>query len=168
MPYKRIDIAVNAFSKIGSKLIVVGRGSELEKLKAMAASNIEFVSDASDEQVTEFLSKTKALIFPGEEDFGIVPLEAQACGKPVIAFGKGGALETVKGLDECQSDNATGIFFHDQNVESLINAIKQFEARKGTISPESCRENAERFGRNRYKQEMGAVIEKVIDENSAK
>ena len=129
----------------------------------MAASNIEFVSGASDEQATEFLSKTKALIFPGEEDLGIVPLEAQACGKPVIAFGKGGALETVTGLNHTQSSesNVTGVFFYEQNPHALWKAVQLFEEKRDEFDAHKCRDNAIKFDRSIYKKLMKKHIENV-------
>lgn len=141
---------------------------QIQGSKALATSNIEFVSNASDEQVTEFLSKTKALIFPGEEDFGIVPLEAQACGKPVIAFGKGGALETVIGLNHNQSDepNATGIFFYEQNPQSLLKAVRFFEEHREWFKARKCRDNSIKFGRSVYKQSMRRYIQNATDKLS--
>lgn len=166
VPYKRIDIAVKAFSKIGKRLIVVGRGSELGKLKDMAGGNIEFVSDASDDEVTSFLMNAKGLVFPGVEDFGIVPLEAQACGKPVIAFGEGGALETVIGLDCDNYDQATGVFFYEQSEQALIDAVKKLENSYAKFSPQSCRKNAMSFNRERYKSEMKELIEMQFEKQS--
>ena len=104
VPYKRIDIAVEAFGATERKLLIAGNGPELPRLKKMASANVSFIENVADEEVVKYMSKCTALIFPGEEDFGIVPLEAQSCGKPVIAFGKGGALETVIGLNHIQSD----------------------------------------------------------------
>ena len=164
VPYKRIDIAVKAFNTISKKLLIVGSGPELNNLKKLANSNISFVEKASDEEIAAYLEKCKALIFPGEEDFGIVPLEAQACGKPVIAFGKGGALETVTSLEESPK-NATGIFFHEQSPESLQKAIAFFEKNEDKISPVKCRENAMKFDTPIYQESMKNYINSVLEKS---
>jgi glycosyltransferase involved in cell wall biosynthesis len=167
VPYKRIDIAVKAFAATGQKLVIVGNGPELPRLKSMASANIFFVDNADDNEVVEYLKKCRALIFPGEEDFGIVPLEAQACGKQVIAFGKGGALETVIGLDHAQptNANATGIFFYEQTPEALQKSILLFEKVRDRFDPRKCRDNVLRFDRSIYQQSMQNYIQSVIAEN---
>jgi glycosyltransferase involved in cell wall biosynthesis len=164
VPYKRIDIAVEAFGSGDRKLVVVGNGPELSRLKSMASANVVFVENANDNEVVEYMKKCRALLFPGEEDFGIVPLEAQACGKPVIAFGKGGALETVTAPDQARMENAnpTGIFFYEQNAEALRRAILQFEGMREKFAPNKCRNNALRFDRSIYKQSMQKYIQAVI------
>jgi glycosyltransferase involved in cell wall biosynthesis len=170
VPYKRIDIAVKAFAAIGRKLIIVGNGPELPRLKNMASANISFVDNADDNDVVEYLKKCRALIFPGEEDFGIVPLEAQACGKQIIAFGKGGALETIIGLDHTQAAkaNATGIFFHEQTPESLQESILLFEKVKDRFDSRKCRDNALRFDRPIYQRSMQNYIQFVLSEKPLK
>jgi rhamnosyltransferase len=165
VPYKRIDIAVKAFAATGQKLVIVGNGPELPRLKGMASANIFFVDNADDNEVVEYLKKCRALIFPGEEDFGIVPLEAQACGKQVIAFGKGGALETVIGLDQTQPANATGIFFYEQTPESLQESVLLFEKVRDRFDARKCRDNVLRFDRHIYQQSMQNYIQSVIAEN---
>lgn len=167
VPYKRIDIAVKAFAAIGQKLVIVGNGPELPRLKNMASANIFFVDNADDNEIVEYLKKCRALIFPGEEDFGIVPLEAQACGKQVIAFGKGGALETVIGLDHAQATNAnaTGIFFYEQTPEALRKSILLFEEIRDHFDARKCRDNVLRFDRPIYQQSMQNYIQAVIAEN---
>ncbi|MCS7204296.1 MAG: glycosyltransferase [Leptospiraceae bacterium] len=120
VPYKRVDIAVRAFRKLNQKLIIAGNGPELNKLKKLATPNIEFWVSPSKTEIAQLYQRAKALIFPGIEDFGIVPVEAQSYGCPVIAYRRGGALETVV-------ENETGIFFDEQNENSLIDAIKKFE-----------------------------------------
>jgi len=163
VPYKRIDIAIEAFRNTKKKLLIVGNGPDLPRLMGMASTNITFIENAGDEQVVEYMSKCAALIFPGEEDFGIVPLEAQACGKPVIAFGKGGALETVIGLNQSQSEqsDATGIFFYEQSREALEAAILLFEQGREQIDPQKCRDNAIKFDRSIYKQSMQKYIQNI-------
>ena len=168
VPYKRIDIAVKAFSATGQKLVIVGNGPELPRLKSMASANIFFVDNADDNEVVEYLKKCRAVIFPGEEDFGIVPLEAQACGKQVIAFGKGGALETIIGLDHAQAAkaNATGIFFYEQTPEALRKSILLFEEIRDQFDPRKCRDNVLRFDRPVYQQSMQNYIQSVIAETA--
>jgi glycosyltransferase involved in cell wall biosynthesis len=168
VPYKRIDIAVKAFTATGQKLVIVGNGPELPRLKSMASANIFFVDNADDNEVVEYLKKCRAVIFPGEEDFGIVPLEAQACGKQVIAFGKGGALETVIGVDRSQAakTNATGIFFYEQTPEALRKSILLFEKIRDQFDPRKCRDNVLRFDRPVYQQSMQHYIQSVIAETA--
>ena len=134
--YKRADLAIEAFNRLGKPLLVMGEGEMLPKLKTMANSNIRFLGKQPFAQVKHYLSHCKALIFPGVEDFGIVPVEAMASGRPVIAFAARGALETVK-------DNVTGLYFYEQTPESLIQAIKRFEQSCAQFDrtgyPQSCR-----------------------------
>jgi glycosyltransferase involved in cell wall biosynthesis len=150
VPYKRVDLAIHLFNSLGEKLLIVGKGTETEKLKSIAKPNIEFLGWCSDEQLAQLYAGCKALIFPGEEDFGIVPLEAMACGKPVIAYGKGGALETV-------IDGKTGVFFYEQTIDMLKQAIQKAEVTN--FNPHHIREHALRFSRPIYKQKMKDFIE---------
>ena len=156
-PYKKVDIAIEAFNSSGKPLIVIGKGTEEEKLKSISKENIKFYGWIDDSDLIKFYSGSKALIFPGEEDFGIVPVEAQAYGKPVIAYGAGGALETIIPLER---ENPTGVFFDEQNADSLNKAIENFEERRDSFSSESIKNNAHRFNRNRFKEEMKNYIEK--------
>ncbi|MFA3784114.1 glycosyltransferase [Melioribacteraceae bacterium 4301-Me] len=156
VPYKRIDIAIEAFNKIGEKLVVVGTGPEADKLKAIAKKNIEFLGWCNNEQLAKIYSGCKALIFPGLEDFGIVPLEAMATGKPVIAFAKGGALETIIG----EGENSTGIFFYEQTSDALINAVKIFD--KKYFDPQRIRQHALQFDRSLFKEKLKNYIEEKI------
>jgi len=133
--YKRFDLGIKAFAKLGLPLKIVGVGPELNKLRSLA-SGIEFLGQVSDSRLADLYSKAQALIFPQEEDFGIVPLEAMASGRPVIAFKSGGAAETV-------IENKTGIFFDEQTVDSLAYAVKNFDVKK--FKPEDCRKQAEKF-----------------------
>ncbi|MFY0651223.1 MAG: glycosyltransferase [Cyclobacteriaceae bacterium] len=145
VPYKRIDLAVDAFSKADRKLVIIGDGSELQKLKKRAPDNVKFLGRQPKSVLVDHYKKCKAFVFPGVEDFGITPLEAQACGKPVIAYAEGGALETV-------IDNKTGIFFENQTVESLVDALRKFD--ETNFDPIHCRRNAERFGTERFRAEI--------------
>jgi glycosyltransferase involved in cell wall biosynthesis len=153
VPYKRIDLAVRAYTRMGWNLKVVGVGSELAKLRQLAGPTIEFLGWQSDEQLLLLYRSCRALIFPGEEDFGIVPLEVQACGRPVIAYACGGALETV-------ANGVSGIFFQSQTEESLIEAVN-----RGAITlwdPCAIRANAERFSVNNFIAALNESIEKAL------
>jgi glycosyltransferase involved in cell wall biosynthesis len=143
VPYKKIDIIVNAFSKLPDKqLIVIGDGPDFDKIKQLATPNVKMLGYQQFSVMKDYMQRAKAFVFAAEEDFGIAPLEAQACGTPVIAFGKGGALETIRGLDHARP---TGLFFSEQSSEAIVNAVHQFETQKDSITPQSCRENSLRF-----------------------
>ncbi|MCI0531286.1 MAG: glycosyltransferase, partial [candidate division Zixibacteria bacterium] len=165
VPYKRVDLAVEAFCRLGQKLIIVGSGPEEKRLKKMAQGKIEFVPWQGFDQLKEFYQNCQALIFPGEEDFGIVPVEAQACGKPVIAFGRGGVLETVQGIypDSQQSNNSpkTGVFFREQTAASLIDAVKYFETLE--FDPNPIRQSVLRFKSENYKDKMKEFVTRKLE-----
>jgi glycosyltransferase involved in cell wall biosynthesis len=151
VPYKRIDLIVEAFSKMPSKrLVVIGDGPEMERIKKLAGKNVELLGFQPDDVLRQYLSRARGFIFAAEEDFGIAPVEAQAAGTPVIAYGKGGVLETV-------IENQTGIFFKEQTVSSLIEAVDQFEKMK--FDPQRIRLNAERFNETRFKKEFKQFVE---------
>ncbi|KGR90031.1 glycosyl transferase [Ureibacillus massiliensis 4400831 = CIP 108448 = CCUG 49529] len=156
VPYKKIDLAVQACSQLNKRLIVIGSGSELNNLKQMAGPSVEFLGYQSDEIVKEYMQKCNAFLFPGYEDFGIAPVEAQACGKPVIAYGKGGALDTV-------IPKKTGVLFNDQSVESLVEAINEFE--KTSFDPIKIRIHAEQFSSKRFRDSILELVETIIQEN---
>jgi len=165
VPYKRIDLAVEAFNQLGKRLVIVGSGPEEKRLKKMAQGKIEFVPWQGFEQLKEFYQNCKALIFPGEEDFGIVPVEAQACGKPVIAFGQGGVLETVQGIypDRQQSNKSsnTGVFFREQAAASLIGAVKYFETLE--FDRNIIRQSVLRFKAENYKEKMKEFVTRKLE-----
>ncbi len=166
-PYKRVDLAIQAFNRLKEKLIIVGTGPEEKRLKAMANTNIEFVGWIGEEDLEAYYRDCRALIFPGEEDFGIVPIEAQCYGKPVIAYGKGGVLETVKGLWLSEADwnrkkEAAGLFFHEQTVEQLILSVQQFQAIE--FDPKTIRNFALQFNKNTFKKRIKTVIERHLSE----
>jgi len=152
VPYKRVDLIVEAFSQMPDKrLVVIGDGPEMPKVRAKAGPNVTLLGYQPFEVLMDYMQRAKAFVFAAEEDFGIAPVEAQACGTPVIAFGKGGAAETVVAGE-------TGIFFQDQNVPSLIKAIAEFE--KLSFDPLRVRKNAERFSSERFRREFAALIER--------
>ncbi|MEO8166637.1 MAG: glycosyltransferase [bacterium] len=148
VPYKRIDLAIEAFNITGDKLVIVGSGPDDERLRSMAKANIEFHGWQHDEKLKQYYAACRALVFPGEEDFGIVPLEAMASGKPVIAFAKGGALETVIDRDDLK----TGVLFGEQTSASLEDAIRR--CKNTAFSPEQLRAHALSFDREVYKRKM--------------
>ncbi len=156
VPYKRIDLIVEAFSQMpDKKLVVIGDGSEMAKIKSRAGSNIEILGYQPDDVMQDYMRRTRAFVFAAEEDFGITPVEAQASGTPVIAFGKGGVLETIRPYGE---SNATGVFFSEQTAESLINAVRHFDTIKDSIVPKDCRENALKFSAQRFHDELDEYI----------
>lgn len=155
VPYKRIDLVVAAFAKQPHlKLKVIGDGPEMDKIRKLAegCSNIEILGYQSDESMVSNMQKAKAFVFAAEEDFGIIPVEAQACGTPVIALGKGGCLETVV-------QGETGIHFEEQTLECLSAAILEMEQRYEAITPERCRQNAENFSIDTFRSRLVEVVD---------
>jgi glycosyltransferase involved in cell wall biosynthesis len=149
IPYKRIDLAVKAFSSMNRRLIVVGDGRDRSQLEKIAGPSIEFKGRLPWDDVVRLMANCRAFIFPGFEDFGIAPVEAQAAGRPVIAFARGGALDTV-------IDGLTGLFFHEQSTEALIAAIEKFE--QLSFEPAIARRNAKRFSSERFRRELGQFV----------
>jgi glycosyltransferase involved in cell wall biosynthesis len=158
VPYKRMGLIVEAFTRMGKPLVVIGEGSELGEVRRMAGPNVKLLGYQPDTVVADYLQRAKAFIFAAEEDFGIAPVEAQAAGCPVIAYGKGGARETIVGWP---AREATGVFFDAQTPEALEMAVKLFEAHKDEFEPEACRRNAERFGQGRFQHEFRATVEEL-------
>jgi glycosyltransferase involved in cell wall biosynthesis len=155
--YKRIDIAVEAFNRLSKKLVIIGDGSEKKKLARKAGKNIKFLGWQNDKVLKEYYSNARAFIFPGEEDFGITPVEAQASGTPVIGYGKGGLLETV-------IDGVTGLFFYRQDAEGLAEAVERFENAEDSMDKYIIRENAKRFDTAVFENELKSfIIEKYSD-----
>jgi glycosyltransferase involved in cell wall biosynthesis len=153
VPYKRIDLAVRAYTHTGRPLVIVGTGTEFRRLRALAGANVQFHGWLRDADILRLYRRCRMLVFPGEEDFGIVPLEAQACGRPVVAYAKGGALETVV-------EGATGVFFADQTEEALVDAVERCEARAWDRS--AIRANAERFDEASFVAGIAESIEKCM------
>lgn len=162
-PYKRVDLAVQAANRLGVRLIVVGSGPEERRLKALAGRTVEFLGWRSDQEVAELYARCRALLFPGVEDFGIAPLEAMASGRPVIAFGRGGVLETVVPW-EPGNDSATGFFFSEQTVEALVDAIRRFEANAHRFNPKALRTRAEAFDRPLFREQVRAWVARRWEE----
>jgi glycosyltransferase involved in cell wall biosynthesis len=151
VPYKRMDLIVEAFRDMPDKtLVVIGDGPEMARIRAEAGPNVTIMGYQSFEVLRDHLQRARAFLFAAEEDFGILPVEAQACGTPVIAFGKGGALETIRGQAD---DRPTGVFFAEQTPASIQAAVSIFEGMQYQITPKQCRENAMRFSTQRFQRE---------------
>ena len=157
VPYKKIDLIVEAFSQTDKKLVVVGDGPDMAKIKSKAGKNVELLGFASDETMADLMGRAKAFVFAAEEDFGITPVEAQACGTPVICFGRGGARETVL-------DGESGLYFMEQNVKELLDAVAKFEQNRDKFEPVKIRENSLRFSRARFEAEIKSYVEKKYEE----
>jgi glycosyltransferase involved in cell wall biosynthesis len=152
VPYKRIDLIVHAFNELKLPLVVVGDGPSRSDLEKIANKNITFTGYLANHELNDCMKNARAFIFSAEEDFGIVNVEAQACGVPVIALGRGGALETV-------IKDTTGIFFHRQDVPNLIAAVKEFLSKEATFNPLVIRKNAEQFPRERFEREFKKFVD---------
>lgn len=157
--YKKVDLVIKAFNKLGWPLKIVGIGQQMSKLKKMAKKNVQFLGQLTDSQLLGYYQKCRAVIYPQVEDFGLVPLEAQSCGRPVIAFKSGGALETV-------IDKKTGLFFEPQAENGLIKALKKFE--KINFSPKACRVNALNFRKKRFANKIKKLVEKKWQKMNSK
>jgi glycosyltransferase involved in cell wall biosynthesis len=149
--YKRVDLAVEACTRAHKPLVIIGEGEATKQLKAIAGPTVRFLGFQPFDVLKDHLSRCRALLFPGEEDFGILPVEAMACGRPVIAYASGGALETV-------IDDTVGVHFHDQTVEAVLDAIGEFEAREDTFEPTVIRAHAEQFSSSRFRRSIASVV----------
>jgi glycosyltransferase involved in cell wall biosynthesis len=159
--YKRFDLAVEAFSRLGKRLIVAGTGEEAKRLRALAGPTVEFAGWVSDEEVARLLRRCRAFIFPGIEDFGIAAVEAMASGRPVIAYASGGALETVV-------DGVTGLYFHEASVASLTRAVLDFESRVESFDPQLIRAHSRKFDRARFQVKLKAVVARQFNTRSTR
>jgi glycosyltransferase involved in cell wall biosynthesis len=159
IPYKRIDLAVDTFTRLGIPLKIVGSGGrDLPALRARAGRNVEFVGRVSDAELKQLYANCRALVFPGEEDFGIAPLEANASGRPVIAYAAGGALDTVV-------DGHTGVLFERQDVDSLIDAVRRTEATAWDAT--ELRDHARKFDRQVFRERMLQFVEESVAAHAA-
>ena len=193
-PYKRVDLAIEAFNRVGRPLWILGAGQEERRLRRLAGSGIRFLGRLSDPEIAELLSRCKALIFPGEDEFGIVPIEAMASGRPVIAYGKGGVLETVvplnrskfqvpsselrtrypePGTRNCEAEPGprppapgppTGVFFYEPTPESLVNAIRLFEEHEEVFQAERLRDHSLQFDRPIFRARIESFIRRKFRE----
>jgi len=152
VPYKRVDLVVEAFARLGLPLVVIGDGGDRPKIERLVTPNIQLLGHQPDAVVADHMSRCKAFVFAAAEDFGIAPVEAQAAGAPVIAYGKGGVTESV-------ISGKTGIFFPHQTVESLVEAVQKFESGLYCFSPEELRQNAARFSPERFRQQLIQFID---------
>jgi glycosyltransferase involved in cell wall biosynthesis len=164
VPYKREELAFQAFRGLGRRLLVAGEGPTRRALAAGAPANVTFLGRVPDAELARLYARCRALIYPQEEDFGIVSVEAQACGRPVIALARGGALETVVPLSGEHSPGtpATGIFFEPQTAEALATAIRQFEAHSSAFDPAAIRAHAAEFAPSRFRAQMHREIELAL------
>lgn len=167
VPYKRINLIVEAFSAMpDKKLVVIGDGSEMGKIKSKAGKNVEILGFQPNDVLQDYMKRAKAFVFAAEEDFGITVVEAQACGTPIIAFGKGGSLETVRPYGV---DNPTGIFFDEQSAAAIIQAVNYFETIQDGIIAADCRLHANIFSAERFREELSNYVnQKLADFQSAK
>jgi len=156
VPYKRVDLIVKAFSEMPDKeLIVIGDGPEFNKIKKLAGKNIRMLGYQSDNVLISYMQRASAFVFAAEEDFGLVPVEAQACGTPVIAYGKGGVLETVSDLS---SEKPTGVFYKEQTVAAICDAVQVFEENAGKFMQENCVGNAARFSTGAFREKIMGLV----------
>jgi len=166
--YKRVDLAIQVCKRLGRHLRIVGDGDQYRYLRRMSGPGIEFLGFLKTEAVHENYAHCRALLFPGEEDFGMGPVEAQSFGRPIIAFGRGGALETVVGLwgsDSFGPETATGVFFAEQNVDSMADAIRYFESLEDRFDPHFIQASVQRFNLSRFRSEMFDFIDKALLEH---
>jgi len=156
VPYKRIDLAIAAVARLGRRLLVVGSGPEERALRTVAAPGVEFLGWRSDAETADLYRRCRAVLFPGVEDFGIVPLEAMAAGRPVVAFAAGGALETV--VPPGGSEPPTGLFFKAQTVDALVEALRRLESGAIAFDPKALRARAEAFDRPHFRERIAAFL----------
>jgi glycosyltransferase involved in cell wall biosynthesis len=159
-PYKRLDLAVRACERLGRLLVVIGSGQDEARLKALASPRVRFLGWQPDAVIREHLRRCRALLFPGEEDFGIVPVEAMACGAPVIAYGRGGACETV--VPPGGRREPTGLWFEEQTADCLADAMLRLEAAARDFAPAAARRQALRFNARRFAEETFAYLDGIV------
>ena len=154
--YKRVDLAVRAFNQMGRRLVVIGGGEQLARLRRLAGPQIDVLGPQPFAVIRDHYARCRALVFPGEEDFGMVPVEAMASGRPVIAFAAGGATETVV-------ERETGLLFAEQSISSLIDAVEKFKSMEHRFDQTRLREHARQFGKERFKAEIRQTVEHYLD-----
>jgi glycosyltransferase involved in cell wall biosynthesis len=162
VPYKREDVALAAFARLGAPLVVAGDGPLRAPLEAQAPKNARFLGRVGDAELADLYARCRALVYPQDEDFGIVPLEAQAAGRPVVAFGRGGATETVVPLGDASGRAPTGLFFDAQTPDALTDAVRRFEASADRFDPAAIRRHAEAFRGERFRSELRAEIDRTL------
>jgi len=155
IPYRRIDLAVRAFNQLRLPLVIAGDGRDREALERLSGPTITFLGRVPDEDLPDLFARCRAYVLPGEEDFGIAPVQAQAAGRPVIAYGAGGALDTI-------IEEATGVFFHEPTPEALVAVVRAFDP--NAIDPHACRANAERFAVEVFKEKLSQFIRDKVTE----
>jgi glycosyltransferase involved in cell wall biosynthesis len=166
VPYKRIDLIVEAFAGMPERrLVVIGDGPESARIRLRGAPNIQFLGHQPYNVLVDRLRRARAFVFAAEEDFGIAPLEAQACGTPVLAYGRGGVLETIRPLGQ---PDPTGVFYHEQTTTAIAAAIQRLEREGDQIDAASCRQNALRFGPERFRKELGDHICKLWEDHRSR
>lgn len=162
VPYKRVPLVVEAFARMPQRrLVVIGDGPEWERVRAKATPNVQLLGYQGHADLVQQMQQARAFVFAAEEDFGITPVEAQACGAPVIAYGRGGSLETVRGLTADGRDR-TGLFFGEQTVEAIVDAVERFEKLPVPMTAEACRRHAEGFSIEAFRERMAQVVERVV------
>ena len=167
VPYKKIDLIVEAFTKMGKRLVVAGSGPDKEKIKALAGSNIEFTGYLSDEELVEVTKNARAFLLAANEDFGIAPVEAQACGVPVIAYGIGGVLESTNGVFEPTNFNKeehTAIYFKDQTIESIEKTIGDFESIEEQFDQNVIRAHSQKFNSKYFEKSFLDLLTESYNE----
>jgi glycosyltransferase involved in cell wall biosynthesis len=161
VPYKKIPVIVEAFKRMPHRrLVVIGDGPDMAKVKAAAGPNVEILGHQEPAALVDYMQRARGFLFAAQEDFGISPVEAQACGTPVIAYGRGGALETIRDLHE---PDPTGLFFHGQTPDAIVNSVLEFERREGEFAPRACRDNAERFSVEVFRERYRDFVHKCWD-----
>lgn len=164
VPYKREDLAIEAFRQLGLPLCIVGNGPQRTRLESRAPANVSFLGQVSDSRLADLYARCKALIYPQEEDFGLVAVEAQAAGRPVIAYGRGGVRDSVIPLDRRTPNRPpTGVWFHEQTAPALANAVLTYEKNVSCFDSASIRAWAEPFGPERFRREYAREIDAALD-----
>jgi glycosyltransferase involved in cell wall biosynthesis len=159
-PYKRLDLAIDACNRLRRHLVVIGTGQDEARLRGLAGPTVEFLGWQPDTIIRDHLRRCRALLFPGEEDFGIVPLEAHACGAPVIAYGRGGATETV--VPPGAGREPTGLWFEEQNADCLVAEVEELESSPGRFTTSAARRQAVRFNGQRFEDELTAYLDRIL------